>query len=252
MPAMGAKPSPGPAAARPAYADGSPIREGDQVLIEQGSARGRVCEIVLTPEAASALHVRGTGIVVDAHARGLVFLSVDSLHEDPPEFVGRGPGEGAKLTLAVALGFGALFLLPAFYSLLSAIASAVATGEVLVISVGRTETYRKMVPWPQGWARFAGPPLLLLALVTWDGSRGITARWWFSGTLAALAIVLLAYSAWFTSWGGSAGFTGLCAFIAVAFLLERKWANSVLPVRRCLRGGPRLVCGRTRLTVRMG
>lgn len=182
----------------PAYADGTPIHEGDWVRADRGTVNGRVSEVVTSPERALARQLHGCGIVVDAQPHGLVFLSEASLAEDPLQFVRRGPSEQFRMTLSLSLGFGAILLLPALYSLASGLYSAFTDGNVLVISIGRYETSRELVPWQAGWARFAGPIVLMASLLAADGSRGVTLRWWLAGIGASCAMILLAFSRWFT------------------------------------------------------
>jgi hypothetical protein len=119
------------------------------------------------------------------------------------------------------LGLAALALLPALWSLGSALISAVGSGEVLVISLGRTSTSRTMVPWQQGWARFAGPLLLTVSLALWVVAEKRSTQWWLSALLAAMALSLLAFSMWFTSLRSTLGFLGFAAFIAATFAANR-------------------------------
>lgn len=127
----------------------------------------------------------------------------------------------AKLSLVL----GALFALPAAWSLFSAIYSAVNTGEVMVISLGRYGTHataREMVAWPHGWSRFVGPVLLAAALWMWAGSGQSSRTWWIPALLSALGLVLLLFSKWFATWNGFLGFVGLCAFVSVALYVGNK------------------------------
>ena len=134
----------------------------------------------------------------------------------------------AQFVLAVA----SVLLLPALWSLFSAIWSAAITGEVLVLSVGRYETSRSLVPWPQGWARFVGPVLLASSLSIWVASSSPlrVAGWWFSAALAFVGIVLLLFSQWFTSWPGTLGFCSLVAFIAVSFYVGSTFGRIAMVV----------------------
>ncbi len=127
----------------------------------------------------------------------------------------------AKFSLAVA----ALLALPAAWSFLSAIYFAATTGEVLVISLGRYETAREMVAWPNGWSRFVGPVLLFAALGVWGGSGKGSRMWWVSAALSTLGLVLLLFSKWFTSWHGTLWFMGLVAFIAVTLYAGNKFGR---------------------------
>jgi hypothetical protein len=204
------------------YADESPVREGDWVRIDGGTALGRVSEIIETPQRATERVLEGLGVVVDAQPKGFVFLSEACLREDPLQHVRRGPGEQARMSAAIALGLGLLVLLPAVYSFLSALFSALSTGEVLVISIGRSEVHRELVSWRTGWARFVGPPVLVASLLAFDGSRGVTLRWWLSAAGSACALALLGYSAWFTSMNRALGFVVLLGFVVVAHQLGQR------------------------------
>ncbi len=91
-----------------------------------------------------------------------------------------------------------------------------------------------MVPWQQGWARFAGPLLLIVALALWVVADKRSTQWWLSALLAAMALSLLAFSMWFTSLGSTLGFVGFAAFIAATFAANhyfgRKGAYAVILV----------------------
>lgn len=207
-----------------AYADGSPMRDGDIVLMEQ-DVLGRVSEVVDSHEQAAERHVQGTGVVVDARPKGYVFLSGTTLREASLRLVRRGPNERVRMHLSIAVGFGFLLLLPALYSLIGAIRDAVMTGEVLVISLGRTETHREMVPWQNGWARFAGPVILLASLCAFDSSRGVSARWWLAGTGVTAALALLGFSFWFASPVRAFGFLGFLGFVPLAFFVDSRFGR---------------------------
>lgn len=206
-----------PPDALPTYACGRPIREGDHVRFD-GGVRARVSEVLAAPQGA-ARGYSGAGVVVDAPPRGYVFLSTGLLREEPLEFLSRGPGERVRLPLSIALAVGWLVALPVLYSFFSAAWQAFDTGEVLVISIGRSEVHTERVPWLRGWPRFVAPLLLLLSLQLYDGSRGATLRWWTAGVAAAAALVLLGQSWWFSSVQGS-----------LAFLLFSTWMGAVLAI----------------------
>lgn len=206
----------------PSYAEGGPVREGDWVRMGKSTDLGRVSEVISTQELAEERKQQGPGVVVDAPPSGFVFLSEAHLLEEPLQFVRRGPSENLRFPLALSLGIGALLLLPALYSLGSAFHSAIATGHVLVISLGRYETARELVPWQEGWARFVGPILLLGSLLAFDSSRGVTFRWWFAGTGSICALGLLSFSLWFTSWAHSLWFAGLLAFVVSVSVINRR------------------------------
>jgi|EndMetStandDraft_4_1072995.scaffolds.fasta_scaffold116306_2 hypothetical protein len=209
------------------YGTGVAVADGDWVRIEAGKTVGRVSSVLNTMEQAKSRGLEARGVVIDAQPKGLVFLSEQYLLDDPLQFIRRGPGEVARFGLTTALAFSVLLLLPALYSFFSALYSAATTGHVTVISLGYSHTHRESVPWQVGWARFVSPAILLLALVTFDGSRGSTLRWWLSGAAAAIGLTLLCFSAWFTALGKAAF---LLAFVSVLFLaifIDRKLGRGV-------------------------
>ncbi len=124
-----------------------------------------------------------------------------------------------KFSAQFALGVAAILALPAAWSFLSAVYSAFATGEVLVISVGRTETARQLVPWKQGWARFVAPPLLVASLFVWGISARRPLLWWGAVAGCVVAIVLLLFSLWFVSTRSVLAFFAFLSFIVAAMLL---------------------------------
>jgi hypothetical protein len=132
-------------------------------------------------------------------------------------------------TLRFHAGFSAfvaaVVLLPALWSLGSAIHSALSTGQVLVISLGRYETYRTLVPWTAGWARFVAPPLLLVSLLLVGTSAAGERRWWAGATISLLGLVLLFFSAWFVSAGSAAAFVAGNVFIALCFYVDRRFGR---------------------------
>jgi hypothetical protein len=204
------------------YATGVLVADGDWVRIEAGNTVGRVSAVLNTLEQARGRGLEARGVVVDAQPKGLVFLSEQYLRDDPLQFVRRGPGESVRFHLAFALGLSVILLLPALYAFFSAVYSAVATGQVIVISLGYNHTHRESVPWNVGWARFAGPVILLAALLTFDGSRGSTLRWWVSGVAASIGLTLLCFSAWFTTASKAAFALSFVGFLSLAALIDRK------------------------------
>src|SRR5690606_23448392 len=108
----------------------------------------------------------------------------------------------------------------------SAVVSALSTGQVMVISLGRTETTRHMVHWSNGWARFAGPSMMVAALVLYAvlSSRNVQ-LWWTAVALAFAGICLLLYSAWFVSLRGATAFALFAAFIAVCFWVDARFGR---------------------------
>lgn len=203
------------------YTTGACVKDGDWVSMDGESTVGRVSEVLNTLAQARNRGLDMRGVVVDAPPKGLVFLSEQYLRDAPLQFIRRGPGEGLRLQFAVALGFGVVAFLPALYSWFSALHSAVTTGQVMVISLGYNHTHRESVAWQQGWARFAGPVFLMAAWLLFDGSRGFTARWWVSGTSAAVGLALLFFSAWFTSIGAAVSFLSLTGGMFLASVIDR-------------------------------
>jgi hypothetical protein len=209
------------------YATGLAVADGDWVRIEAGKTVGRVSSVLNTVEQAKSHGLEARGVVVDAQPKGLVFLSEQYLRDDPLQFIRRGPGEVARFSLAAAFAFSVLLLLPALYSFFSVIHSAFTTGHVTVISLGYSHTHRESVPWQVGWARFASPVILLVALFTFDGSRGSTLRWWLSGAAATIGLTLLCFSAWFTTLGKAAFLLAFVGVISLAALIDRKLGRNV-------------------------
>jgi drug/metabolite transporter (DMT)-like permease len=128
------------------------------------------------------------------------------------------PRHYAKASIAIA----AVLLLPAVISLLSAVVSALTTGQVMVISLGRTETAREMVPWLQGWPRFAAPFVILGALVVWSQAKPHRWTWWLSAGLTTLGASLLAFSWWFVSSRRAGAFLLMLAFISAALYIGNR------------------------------
>ena len=126
----------------------------------------------------------------------------------------------------VSLAFAGLLLLPALWSFASAIVSATSTGQILVISLGRTSTAREMVPWIQGWPRFVAPMLILTSLLLWFSSGQLPrGAWWISAAISTVGVVLLLFSLWFTNWRGTFNFFGLVAFVAAALSVGNRFGR---------------------------
>jgi len=83
-----------------------------------------------------------------------------------------------------------------------------------------------MVPWPQGWARFVAPLVLMLALCFSATGTRYESRWWVGAAFALVGLSTLLYSAWFVSPGGAAAFIGLNAFIALCFYVDRRFGRA--------------------------
>lgn len=128
----------------------------------------------------------------------------------------------ARFSLALA----GVLLLPALWSFFSAIVSAVSTGQVLVISVGRTETARELVPWIYGWPRFAAPVIIAASLLLWLSSHRLhRSAWWLSAATSTVGLVLLLFSKWFTSWHGTIWFLGIAVFVAVTLYVGNRFGR---------------------------
>jgi hypothetical protein len=127
----------------------------------------------------------------------------------------------AKFVLALA----ALLLVPAVWSFFSAAYFAATTGQVLVISLGRYETARKLVAWEAGWARFVGPVFLVSGLAVWVRAKQGTTTWWVAVANTTIGCVLLLFSFWFASWYGAMFFAGFIAFVAITLFAGNRFGR---------------------------
>lgn len=125
----------------------------------------------------------------------------------------------AKGVLVIA----AVLLIPALLSLFSALFSAATTGQVMVISVGRTETTREMVHWSLGWSRFASPFVIFGALVIWGLSKPHGLAWWLSSCIALLGVGMLVCSYWFASLRGTIAFFLFSSFVCTALYIGNRF-----------------------------
>jgi len=71
------------------YADGSDVRVGDAVLIEDGRTQATVVDVVVTQEQMRQTGVNVPGVMLKSAPFGLVYLPSDLLAEDPLYFVSR-------------------------------------------------------------------------------------------------------------------------------------------------------------------
>ncbi len=73
------------------YANGSPIRVGDSVLLENGQTPGTVELVVLTLAEMQAIGVEEPGVMLLSPPFGRVYLPEWSLQREPLQFVSHGP-----------------------------------------------------------------------------------------------------------------------------------------------------------------
>lgn len=73
------------------YADGSSIKVGDSVLLDNGQTPGVVELVVLTAAEMQAIGVDEPGVMLRSPPFGLVYLPSWSLQEEPLQFVSHGP-----------------------------------------------------------------------------------------------------------------------------------------------------------------
>jgi len=73
------------------YSDGSEVKVGDSVLLENGRTPGTVESIVLTPEEMQSTNVEEPGIMLKSPPFGRVYLPQRALAQDPLHLVSRAP-----------------------------------------------------------------------------------------------------------------------------------------------------------------
>ena len=73
------------------YTDGSPIKIGDSVLLENGQTPGTVELVVLTLAEMQAIGVEESGVMLLSAPFGRVYLPEWSLQREPLQFVAHGP-----------------------------------------------------------------------------------------------------------------------------------------------------------------
>jgi len=71
------------------YPDGSDVKVGDSVLLENGRTPGVVEFIVVTPEEMKATNVEEPGVMLKSPPFGRIYLPQWSLREDPLHLVSR-------------------------------------------------------------------------------------------------------------------------------------------------------------------
>jgi hypothetical protein len=140
------------------------------------------------------------------------------------QLMGRGPSTVTLLRMKDHLvALAAVLLIPALCSFASAVYSTISSGEVMVISLGRTSTYRRMVHWQVGWSRFVGPALMVLGLSI-DARLGLSRIWWWVSA-AALGFSMLIFSVCFTTLKGQLWYAGFLAFIAACYSVEARFGR---------------------------
>jgi hypothetical protein len=65
------------------YEDGSPIRVGDQVLIENGRTAAQVKELIVRPRQLVEWGVQQPGVMLESPPFGLLFIPATLLTEEP-------------------------------------------------------------------------------------------------------------------------------------------------------------------------
>lgn len=69
------------------YRDGTPMQEGDQVLIENGATKGTIKQLVISAEEQTQWSVPTPGVLVAAPPYGNVFLPGFTMDTFPIELV---------------------------------------------------------------------------------------------------------------------------------------------------------------------
>ena len=122
-----------------------------------------------------------------------------------------------------------LIFLPSLISAALAAWSAATIGEIAVYSLGRTATSQQLVPWPQGWARFASPAVLLAAGFMYPRrSRGTNLRVGAFLLLALSGIAMLCFSRWFTSLTGVLVFYGIASYVVLAYFVDSVFGRTTV------------------------
>ncbi|PPJ42861.1 hypothetical protein C0063_06325 [Pseudoxanthomonas sp. KAs_5_3] len=73
------------------YSDGSTMKIGDSVLLENGKTPGTIELIVRTPAEMQAIGVEESGVMLLSPPFGRVYLPEWSLQREPLQFVSHGP-----------------------------------------------------------------------------------------------------------------------------------------------------------------
>lgn len=71
------------------YQDGTEMKLGDSVLIEQGTTPGVIADLIESAAEQARCNVREPGIMIKSPPFGLVFIPASSLGEDPVILVQR-------------------------------------------------------------------------------------------------------------------------------------------------------------------
>ena len=115
------------------------------------------------------------------------------------------------------LYLGALLLIVSSFG--QALWDAIESGTVVVMQVGKVSATTQVVPWTEGWSRFAGPVILLAALEVWRRSE----RFWTSLLLTGSGVVLIFCSIWFTSFQGVARFAIWNVVIFTSLIIGKRF-----------------------------
>ena len=119
-----------------------------------------------------------------------------------------------------------LAFLPALLSMGFATWSAVTTGEVAVYILGKASVSRELVPWPQAWARFASPVVLMVAMAASPGSEnGSKLRQILFLALAYAGLLTLLSPLVFASWGMIFMALGIGVYMLLAHFVDAKWGR---------------------------
>jgi hypothetical protein len=74
------------------YTDGTEMKVGDSVLIEQGRTPGIVVALIELSEQLAQWNVTEPGVMLKSPPFGLVFIPVSTFADDPIQFAGHGEG----------------------------------------------------------------------------------------------------------------------------------------------------------------
>ena len=178
------------------YANGQPMQEGDAVRLDPQGNTGTVIELVTDRQQIESRQLSGPGVVIETANEGVVFLSTELLRTEPIAFMGHGASESTVFNARATVAAAAVLIPVAIWSFFSAIYFAWTTGQVMVMAY---DSIYESVPWRLGWARFVGPVVLTGGVLIALMEKRRSALWWTGAILAGAGVVLLAFSAMFTS-----------------------------------------------------